>query len=172
MNTSINLMPLFFRGRESKSRTTAVVPGSLSTAHCHCSSCPMLAVWPLWRKQLNSTASLLERTWKFSWFPASVVIPWNRNLSPWCFRSQKDDRNTSLMDAEKWILHKHYHSQIPGELRWNAFGQCVLMDNLAVTCRVLVGVWIKGLYPLCSCIRWPFLSILTLLTPLPLLFLM
>lgn len=53
MNTSINLMPLFFKGRECKS-------SAVSPAHCHCSSCRMPAGWPLWRKQLTSNFTFEE----------------------------------------------------------------------------------------------------------------
>lgn len=44
------------------------------------------------------------------------------------------------MDVETWIHHKHYAFQIQGELGWNAFGQCVLTDNLTVTRMASVGI--------------------------------
>lgn len=72
-NTFINLMPLFFKGRECKSRATAVAPGPASAAHCHRSSCRMPAGWLLRGKQWACRASLREITWKFSRSPASVL---------------------------------------------------------------------------------------------------
>ena len=74
-NTSINFMPLFFKGREHKSRAVAVDPGSPRATHCSCSSCWMPAGWSLQRKPLTRATSLLERIWKLSRFPASAQIP-------------------------------------------------------------------------------------------------